>query len=105
MYLFYLGILPFLSEEITHHNIGPLILRYPNLPKNINDTKDLPLAILMEGNIFQRIIFFSIRYIFKIQIQTLPRKIQFKTFHRGRSFKERRIFQKYFSQKCYWYYY
>ena len=56
MYLFHLGILPFLSEKITHHNIGSLILRYPNLPQNINDTKNLPLAIIMEGNFFERIV-------------------------------------------------
>ena len=54
LHIFLLGILPFLSEEITHHNIRPMILRYPNLPKNINDTKDLPLAILMEGNYYQK---------------------------------------------------
>ena len=54
LHIFLLGILPFLSEEITHHNIRPMILRYPKLPKNINDTKDLPLAILMEGNLHQK---------------------------------------------------
>ena len=54
LHIFLLGILPFLSEEITHQNIRPLILRYPKLPKNINDTKDLPLAILMEGNLHQK---------------------------------------------------
>ena len=70
-----------------------MILRYPKLPKNINDTKDLPLAILMEGNLHQKNSFSSKGISTDMFIA--------KLFYRSRSFKEGRILPETFPEKYY----